>query len=235
MSTDRRISVPVALGYALTAIALALGILLIGIPGVTGGAALTVLTGSMSPTIPAGSVVVVQPKDPAEIAVGDVITFQPELDAMYVTHRVIEVGHDASGNRMFFTQGDANPTPDQNPVAAAGVAGVVNIHIPHLGHATSRINGRMGLVGVALVLAFLFVSSQIKVIRGELRGRDRDDDIGGGDATPEELLAPHGQQPPATWSVPVAAQGWSTAHAASPSPTRRSVTGLDEVAPVEKR
>jgi signal peptidase I len=135
-----RSALAVILGYGLAAISLALLVLLVVVPRVMGGAALTVLTGSMGPTIPAGSVVLVQPKDPGQILVGDVITFEPAPDAMYVTHRIIEAGYDASGQRVFYTQGDANPIPDQNPVAEAGVAGVVRLHLPYLGYATQYVD-----------------------------------------------------------------------------------------------
>jgi signal peptidase I len=72
----------------------------------------TVLTGSMSPGMPPGSLAVLVPVDPATVRVGDVITFEaPVADRPVVTHRVIEVveGGDRPALR---TQGDANDAPD---------------------------------------------------------------------------------------------------------------------------
>ncbi|MGN6129547.1 MAG: hypothetical protein ACTHOK_04325, partial [Nocardioidaceae bacterium] len=54
-------------GLVLLAFALAVGatlVVLVVIPRATHGSALTVLTGSMTPEIPVGSVVVVRPVDP---------------------------------------------------------------------------------------------------------------------------------------------------------------------------
>src|SRR3569833_203769 len=46
------------------------------LPRASNGAALTVLTGSMTPTIPVGSVVIVRPVDPQTLEVGDIATYQ---------------------------------------------------------------------------------------------------------------------------------------------------------------
>lgn len=73
---------------------------------------LTVLTGSMEPAIPAGSVVVVRPLPTTEIRVGDVLTFTAPVDGdPVVTHRVIEVV-EAGRRPVIRTQGDANQSPD---------------------------------------------------------------------------------------------------------------------------
>ncbi|WP_271799399.1 signal peptidase I [Dietzia maris] len=68
-------------------------------------------TGSMSPTIPTGSVAVVKQINAGEIRVGDVVTVD-RGDRLPVTHRVIEVVSQSSGQAEIRMQGDANPTPD---------------------------------------------------------------------------------------------------------------------------
>lgn len=71
----------------------------------------TVPTGSMEPTIPKGSAILVERQAVADIQVGDVIVFAaPETGTMTV-HRVIEVG-ETDGARTFTTKGDNNPGPD---------------------------------------------------------------------------------------------------------------------------
>jgi signal peptidase I len=141
------------LGYAVIGVATVLVGLFVLAPMLTGGAALTVLTGSMEPTIPAGSVVLVEPREPAEVEIGDVITFQPAPNATFVTHRVVDARFDASGRRVLTTRGDANPTPDREPVAEDGVAGVVRIHVPYLGYAAQAIDLRFVLyLGAAMLL-----------------------------------------------------------------------------------
>jgi signal peptidase len=101
--------------FALRAgLALALLVLLgIGIGPVTGRyRVVTVLTGSMRPTAPPGSMVVSTPQSAAAVRVGQVITFQAPIDGHpVVTHRVVEV---VSGGThpVIRTKGDANAAPD---------------------------------------------------------------------------------------------------------------------------
>lgn len=91
-------------------------------------------TGSMSPTIPAGSVALVQERPATRIEVGDVVTVD-RPGQLPVTHRVTEILR-TSGEAVTFTmQGDANADPDTDPYTATrvrvvlgsvpGMAGVV--------------------------------------------------------------------------------------------------------------
>ncbi|MCC9053341.1 signal peptidase I [Microbacterium sp. F2E] len=91
-----------------------IGILVIAVPAAVGGMPLTILTGSMSPAMPPGTLVVVKPTPVSEIAVGDVLTYQLESgEPTLVTHRVVarHASTDSEGV-TFVTQGDANATPD---------------------------------------------------------------------------------------------------------------------------
>lgn len=69
-------------------------------------------TGSMSPTIPTGSVAVVKEISADEIHVGDVVTVDRE-GQLPVTHRVIELYPQIPGEALIRMQGDANPNPDE--------------------------------------------------------------------------------------------------------------------------
>src|SRR4051812_23531240 len=72
---------------------------------------LTVVSGSMQPTLPLGSLVVVLPRDADAVRVGDVITFSPPGDdTRRVTHRIVDL--QGSGDQLrVHTRGDANPGP----------------------------------------------------------------------------------------------------------------------------
>ena len=90
------------------------------VPRAGGGTPYTVLTSSMEPDFPPGTLVVVRPVDAEDVAVGDVITFQlvsgrPEV----ATHRVIAITASPEGTPEFVTQGDANPKPDDMVVVPA--------------------------------------------------------------------------------------------------------------------
>jgi signal peptidase len=71
--------------------------------------------GSMSGTFEKGAIAFEKRIPVEDLAVGDVITYQPPADsgvANLVTHRIVTAGTTDSGARLFRTQGDANPDPD---------------------------------------------------------------------------------------------------------------------------
>jgi signal peptidase len=73
---------------------------------------LTVLSGSMRPTIPVGAVVAVTPERPSDLRVGQIVAYSiPAGDHHVISHRVIKIVH--GGDRpVFQTKGDANSAPD---------------------------------------------------------------------------------------------------------------------------
>jgi signal peptidase len=82
-------------------------------------------TGSMSPTIPAGSVAVVQRVPASEIQVGDVATVDREGE-LPVTHRVTTIAPGATTQERTITmRGDANASDDPFPYAVSSVRKVL--------------------------------------------------------------------------------------------------------------
>ncbi len=72
-------------------------------------------TGSMSPTMPTGTLAVVRETPAGKIAVGDVVTVSRE-DALPVTHRVTSVADGPTDRQRVMTlKGDANEAPDPAP------------------------------------------------------------------------------------------------------------------------
>lgn len=85
------------------------------------------LTGSMEPAIPVHSFIVTQETDPADLQVGDIITFratESSMEGALNTHRITSV-YEENGQLMFHTKGDANAVEDAQPVAATNVVGRV--------------------------------------------------------------------------------------------------------------
>lgn len=84
-------------------------------------------TGSMSPTIPAGSIAVVRAVPATEVEEGDVVTVDRGEGALPVTHRVtaiLETGA-ADGEVSFTMRGDGNDVDDPEPYTAAEVRRVL--------------------------------------------------------------------------------------------------------------
>jgi len=101
-------------------------------------------SGSMQPTLPVGTIVIVQPVDTLKPT--DIITFQQEGDTRPTTHTFIGYAKDGS----LMTKGDANLTPDVHnpPLTMEDVKGkvVYALFIPRLIGAAL-----VALVGIMLI------------------------------------------------------------------------------------
>lgn len=158
--------------------------LTIVIPRVTGSTPYTVLTGSMEPTFPPGTLIVVKPQDAATLGVGDAITFQWESGKPdVVTHRITAVQYTAGGERRFTTQGDANSSPDARPVVPEQIHGKVWYAVPYVGYVNNYVTGKqrstllMMVVGGLLFYAVcMFVSSGRDKVRNHQETSLKDDE-----------------------------------------------------------
>jgi signal peptidase len=104
-------------------------------PALTGRMPMTVLTGSMQPTLPPGHIVVFGPVDTATLKPGDVIAYQPDNNVtggIPITHRVIAVDSPGDPQGHIIVQGDAVPLPDA-PVRPDQVIGKMDYFIPYAG------------------------------------------------------------------------------------------------------
>jgi signal peptidase len=116
-----------------------LAVVLAVIPHAYGGLSLTVLSGSMQPSIDPGDVVVTKPFEPmnaTDLNVGDVITFLPyPNDPTLVTHRIVGKSFDKQGNISFVTQGDDNDSVDPwGPVLPKQIRGELLYVVPKIGY-----------------------------------------------------------------------------------------------------
>jgi signal peptidase len=80
-----------------------------------------VATGSMSPLIGAGDIVIIAKVPGENIKVGDVIQFR-KGGGVTVIHRVIDI-EETEGRKFFITKGDANDEADIDPVIPQNVVG----------------------------------------------------------------------------------------------------------------
>jgi signal peptidase I len=126
------------------------------VPAAFGLHPMTVLTGSMRPTIQPGDMVVDEPISPSQIRVGDIVTFREPHGTRTITHRVRQVSI-SEGQARVTTRGDANDTVEKWQLRTSGSVGRVLYTVPKIGFPVtwshSR-NGRLALVSIpALVLA----------------------------------------------------------------------------------
>lgn len=117
----------------------------------------SVISGSMEPEYPVGSLIYVKEVDPSEIKVADVITYVLPSETPS-THRVVRIDEE---NQLFYTKGDANKTEDGAPVHFKNLIGTPVFKIPYLGYVAYYIQHPPGMYiaiaagAVLLILVFL--------------------------------------------------------------------------------
>ena len=171
----------------LVAIVVLVAILLVGVR-VAGVQPLYVMSGSMEPAFHVGSLIFVQKIDPAEIEVGDPITYTINEAGDYSTHRVIAIEVRETGTRFaadengqtmldeagqpvieeypleetayyFQTKGDANNSPDGTPVYYKNVVGVPRVTIPYLGYLAHWLQTPRGrIMGITIAAVIVILT-----------------------------------------------------------------------------
>jgi len=126
---------------------------------VFGHPVLSVLSGSMSPRIRTGDLIVddaVSGPQAAQLHVGQIITFGVGAHAQrYFTHRIVNV-HTADGHVSYTTKGDANNAPDASPVPSSNVVGVYQWKIDGGGYALNALHATLTIVLLGLVALLVF-------------------------------------------------------------------------------
>jgi signal peptidase len=156
-SVTLRLAITLVIG---TAFGLAVGVVLVVAgPQIVGGRAFTVMSGSMSPAIETGDVVVTRGISPLDARIGDVVTFRdPESQSRLLTHRITDIRY-RDGNVNVTTKGDANTKLESWVIAEDGRIGRVIVRLPKLGYLAARAGSALGrhllLTVPALLLAAL--------------------------------------------------------------------------------
>ena len=115
-----------------------------------------VLTGSMAPQIPVGSVCLVNQRCGTEgIQSGDVITFCDHGGAV-VTHRAVRIQ-----DGCIYTMGDANQVEDETAVTAENFIGKCVLSIPKIGFIVRFIRSPLGNVTAAAFITLLILADRI--------------------------------------------------------------------------
>jgi len=89
-------------------------------------------SGSMVPVINPGDVVLIAPVNADAIKVGEIIEYRSVKENINIVHRVIEITGNAP-DLFFITKGDANNSPDPDPVSTQAVMGREIIVVPKIG------------------------------------------------------------------------------------------------------
>lgn len=167
--------------FSMTAYALVF-LFFLGVIAAAAGSALgfyrldTVLTGSMRPLYPEGSVIVATSKPKEQLAVGDVIIFQaPEqYGGAMVTHRVIGARLTESGDVYVKTKGDNNNAPDPwEARVTTNEVWEVERGVPYVGYVANHSKRWWPLyLSIAVSLPMLsFANRQVREVYGPRKRR----------------------------------------------------------------
>lgn len=162
---DSRLDRPGLLRRGLRAIQAAVAVVLLvlvaallagSVPSLFGCESYVVMSGSMEPTLRVGDLAVVAPVAPADLRVGDVISYRtPKRPDVVVTHRLTAIGVNDAGRTVFETRGDANDSADQIEIDPRGVVGRLVYAVPKVGYLVDfakRPLGKILLLGVPAAL-----------------------------------------------------------------------------------
>lgn len=108
----------------------------------------TVLTGSMEPAIPVGSIVIT--KEQSSYEMEDIISFQEK--GSIITHRIIRIDRE-----RYITKGDANNVADTEEVQQKQILGKVILTIPLLGYLVMWLMSPVGIISLFIIMEIWYI------------------------------------------------------------------------------
>ena len=141
------------------------------VPRLFGCQIYTVVSGSMEPAIPTGSIVYVKGTEASEVKKDDVIAFYSDNDSgAIITHRVVK-NQVVSGR--FITKGDANEEKDMNPIPYNNYIGKVKLSVPVVGGIAQAATGTAGKIAAASIIGLAVI---LEIVAAMLDRRDDEDE-----------------------------------------------------------
>lgn len=130
----------------------------------------TIISPSMEPNLRVYDIIIDQRIDsPNDIKIGDVITFVSTSSISSnktVTHRVIDIVIDETGNYQYKTKGDNNLSPDSAYAEYRNVIGKVLFKIPQLGRIQFFLANQAGwLIVVVIPALFIIIKDILKIVK----------------------------------------------------------------------
>ena len=167
--------VPLALRVALGASVATLGLViaLVHLAPHADRSTFVVRGASMEPSIPVGSLIVVEPAGESGYAVGDVVSLR--TGETVLTHRVVAI-ETVDGQVRLQTRGDANGNVDAGYASPSDVIGRVQLSLPLAGFVLTFAGQPLGIITImsflgTLLLALWLVEDSLVARRGMVTPR----------------------------------------------------------------
>lgn len=127
-----------------------------------------ILTDSMEPSIPKGSMVFAKPIAYEEIQKGDVLVFENSLHNKNFVHRVVKL---YEPEQWIFTKGDNNPAEDPLPTEYQKCKGSVRWSLPLVGFPAQLVHSKPGKIGI-IVSYCLWAAVELENFRSRKKKKE---------------------------------------------------------------
>lgn len=131
------------------------------VPRIMGKKCFAVTSGSMSPAINVGDMVITEDIAFEDIFRNDILTFTDKQRSSAFSHRVIDID---DANKWLYTKGDNNTEKDPVPASYDYVVGKVVYIVPFIGYISIFLTSRYGVITIAL-LVLLWLAFEIVIKR----------------------------------------------------------------------
>ncbi len=165
--TARRLAAPPASRVATVAlVAACLAFAVMAVATALGFRPVVLMTNSMQPVAPAGSLIIAEPVDPSTLAIGDILVMHRDSGSL-LTHRIVDrrVGPDGI---VVETRGDANASADPEPYVVVGSHLRARWIVPGAGRLLAGLRSpavSLALIGVLAALVVVWGVSTIRQLR----------------------------------------------------------------------
>ena len=143
---------------------------------IAGNSLFRVVTGSMEPTMPVGSILICRDTPIDDIREGDIVCFRSMGSAgvgKIITHRVVAVLQNGDGDTLLETRGGANLSADGNYVQADNLIGRVVWYAGQESKVLTFITSRFGFLSCIaipiLLVSTLILSESVRSIHKDLQ------------------------------------------------------------------
>jgi signal peptidase len=141
-----------------------------GVDAIFGHPIFNVASGSMTPAIDTGDLIVDNPVSSTQAAalhVGQIISFRESAtgaSSLVVTHRIVAVlpGSSSSGAVLYRTKGDANNAPDLSAVAPSQVLGVYSARVPFGAYVLSTLHRPLTFVILIMIPVVYLAEEEVR-------------------------------------------------------------------------
>lgn len=132
---------------------------------IAGVQSFVVLSGSMSPKFPTGSVVYAKSTD--TYGINDVITFKNN-SGQIVTHRITKIIKEKNTALQYQTKGDANKIVDSTLVPQKNILGKIIFFVPYVGYLIGFLKTPLGISTFIILPATMFIVFELWSIKKEI-------------------------------------------------------------------